>query len=63
MTPHVFVLDRDLRLRYEGAPTPITWIRAQEAAGCAAALDAVLAGRRPGPASTEPVGCSIKWRD
>ena len=25
------------------------------------ALDAVLAGREPDPAETEPVGCSVKW--
>ena len=27
------------------------------------ALDAVIAGENPSPAQTEPVGCSIKWRE
>jgi hypothetical protein len=32
-----------------------------EGAWLRAALDAVLAGSEPDPASTDPVGCSIKW--
>jgi hypothetical protein len=62
VTPHVFVLDGELELRYEGAPDAdhqrpdlaASWLRE--------ALDAVLAGEEPARASTEPVGCSIKWR-
>ena len=34
----------------------------QNAAWLRGALDAVLAGRDPEPAETEPVGCSIKWK-
>jgi hypothetical protein len=62
VTPHVFVLDGDLRLRYEGAPDGDYRDPSEGASWLRAALDAVLAGDDP-PASTEAVGCSIKWRD
>lgn len=62
-TPDVFVFDADLRLRYRGAPDADHQDPSQEAAWLRAALDAVLAGSEPDPAETEPVGCSIKWRD
>ena len=61
-TPHLFVLDSDLKLRYEGAPDADHQDPAQNAAWLRAALDALLAGEAPEPAETDPVGCSIKWR-
>jgi hypothetical protein len=61
-TPDLFVLDSELRLRYRGAPDADHDDPAQNAAWLRAALDAVLAGRSPEPAETEPVGCSIKWK-
>ena len=61
-TPDVFVIDADGRLRYRGAPDSDHGDEAQGAAWLRAALDAVLAGRDPDPAETEPVGCSIKWK-
>ena len=63
VTPHVFVLDMDLRLRYEGAPDSDYEDPAQDAAWLRNALDALLTGGKPEIASTEPVGCSIKWRE
>lgn len=62
VTPDVFVLDADRRLRYRGAPDSdyddpgagARWLRD--------ALDAVLAGDEPARAETKPVGCSIKWK-
>ena len=42
--------------------TPTTWTRRSEAAWLRAALDAILAGDEPSRRSTDPVGCSIKWR-
>jgi peroxiredoxin len=62
VTPDVFVLDADRRLRYRGAPDSdyddpdagARWLRD--------ALDAVLAGGEPPRAETKPVGCSIKWK-
>jgi peroxiredoxin len=61
-TPDVFVLDSSLRLRYRGAPDADYEDLAQNAAWLRQALDAVIEGRDPDPAETEPVGCTIKWR-
>jgi hypothetical protein len=47
-----------LRLRYRGAPDSdrqgTAWLRE--------ALDAVLSGEDPARPETDPVGCSIKWK-
>jgi Redoxin len=61
-TPDVFVFDSELRLRYRGAPDSDYEDEGQNAAWLRDALDAVLAGREPEPAETEPVGCTIKWK-
>jgi Redoxin len=61
-TPHLFVLDSELRLRYEGAPDADHRDPPLNAAWLREALDAVLAGDDPPQQRTEPVGCSIKWR-
>lgn len=61
VTPHLFVLDSELRPRWQGAPDDDYEDPGRRAAWLREALDAVLAGA-PAPASTEPVGCSIKWR-
>jgi peroxiredoxin len=60
-TPHVFVLDRDLRIRYEGAPDADHQQPSLRALWVREALDAILDDGEP-PSSTEPVGCSIKWK-
>src|SRR4051812_38945521 len=44
VTPHVFVLDREQRLVYRGAPDPDHRDAAQNAAWLRAALDSALAG-------------------
>jgi peroxiredoxin len=62
VTPHVYVLDADLRIRYEGAPDADHMDPPLQAAWLRGALDAVLAGEEPDPAATDPVGCSIKWK-
>ena len=61
-TPHLFVLDRDLRLRYHGAPDADYEAPAHGAAWAREALDAVLEGREPERAVTPAVGCGVKWR-
>ena len=61
-TPHLFVLDSDLRLRYRGAPDADYEDPAQGAAWAREALDAVLDGREPERAETPAVGCTVKWR-
>jgi hypothetical protein len=62
-TPHLFVLDSELRLRYQGAPDADHRDPSLNAAWLREALDAVLAGSEPPRQRTEPVGCSIKWRE
>jgi hypothetical protein len=61
-TPDVFVFDRDLVLRYRGAPDADYDDPSQGAAWLRSALDDVLAGREPARAETDPVGCTIKWK-
>jgi peroxiredoxin len=61
-TPHLFVLDADLRLRYSGAPDADYEDPAQDAAWAREALDAVLDGREPERPETPAVGCGVKWR-
>ena len=62
VTPHVFVLDGDHRLRYRGAPDGDHQDPSQNAQWLRDALDAVLDGATPDPADTRPRGCSVKWR-
>jgi peroxiredoxin len=67
VTPEVFLLDDDAKLRYHGAignsRNPTT--KAAEANGdeLVAALEAVLAGRDPALAETKMFGCTIKRVD
>lgn len=60
-TPEVYVIDREGRVRYRGAPDADYDDPSQGAAWLRGALDAVLAGREPDPAATDAVGCSVKW--
>jgi peroxiredoxin len=62
VTPHVFVLDAEHRLRYRGAPDGDHQDPAQNARWLRDALDAVLDGAEPDPADTRARGCSVKWR-
>ena len=55
------MIDAEGVLRYRGAPDRDYEDPAAGAAWLRGALDAVLAGRQPDPAETEPVGCSVKW--
>jgi peroxiredoxin len=61
-TPDLFVLDAEGVLRYRGAPDADHRDESLRAAWLREALDAVLAGEQPARAETEPVGCSVKWR-
>jgi peroxiredoxin len=62
VTPDVFVLDAEGRLRYRGAPDADYGKPEQRAEWLREALDAVLAGAIVGRPETKPVGCSIKWK-
>jgi hypothetical protein len=58
----VFVLDADGRLRYRGAPDPDHQDPSLNAGWLREALDAVLADEEVARPETDPVGCSVKWR-
>jgi peroxiredoxin len=62
-TPQIFLLNQQGQLCYVGAIDD----SAQDAAAVKqqylrGAIDQVLGGQIVSPASTEPVGCSVKWR-
>jgi len=62
-TPHVFVFDRDRRLRYEGRVDNsyrVELVKTQDARN---AIDAVLAGKPVAVAHTGVFGCSTKWKE
>jgi peroxiredoxin len=61
-TPDVFVFDSGGALRYRGAPDADHMDDTQNAGWLRSALDAVLDGRDVSEAETEPVGCSVKWK-
>lgn len=62
-TPHVFVFDRDRKLRYTGRldnrenPAEVTQQETRDA------IEALLAGRVPKATRTRTFGCSLKWAD
>jgi peroxiredoxin len=62
VTPHVYVLDAEHRLRYQGAPDPDYQEPAHNASWLREAIDAVLAGEEVARPQTDPVGCSVKWK-
>ena len=62
-TPDVFVFDSDGKLAYRGAPDADYEDPSQNASWLREALDDVLAGSAPRRPETEPVGCTIKWRE
>ena len=62
VTPDVFVLDAESRLRYRGAPDANYDKPEDRAEWLRDALDAVLAGAIVERPETKPVGCSIKWK-
>ncbi|MFN8543802.1 MAG: thioredoxin family protein [Candidatus Binatia bacterium] len=62
-TPDVYVFDRDRKLAYHGRIDD-NWKEPQKVTRreLAAALDALLAGKRPVAEQIPSMGCSIKWR-
>jgi peroxiredoxin len=62
VTPDVFVIDAEGKLRYRGAPDSDYAEPSQNGAWLRGALDALLEGSDPDPPETTPVGCTIKWR-
>lgn len=66
-TPHMFVIDKDGKLAYQGAIDSIKGFDAADIAKAdnyvLKALAALKAGKQPNPASTESYGCSVKYAD
>lgn len=63
-TPHVFVFDGNLKLRYNGRMDngrrrvgPVEKNEARDA------IEAILAGKEPSVTKTRPAGCSTKWKE
>ena len=61
-TPDVFVVDSGGALRYRGAPDADHQDDSQNASWLREALDSMLAGEEIARPETDPVGCSVKWR-
>lgn len=59
-TPHVFIIDREGRLAYEGAVDDRTFRQPEATVNYVdAALRALLAGETPQTTQTQPYGCTI----
>lgn len=59
-TPHLFVIDPQGILRYQGAFDDVTFRRREPTQNyLEAAVQALLAGREPHPAETPPYGCTL----
>ena len=63
-TPHFYVFDGKRRLAYTGRmddnPREASLAKTHELRD---ALDAILAGRKPAVALTNPIGCNVKWKN
>lgn len=64
VTPHVFIFDGDLKLRYNGRMDngrrrlgPVEKNEARDA------IEAILSGKKPEVVMTRPVGCTTKWME
>jgi peroxiredoxin len=59
-TPHLFVVDQDGILRYQGALDNVTFRKREPSQHYLKdAVESVMAGRQPDPAQTPPYGCAI----
>jgi peroxiredoxin len=62
-TPHVFIFDKDRRLRYEGRIDNSYRIEMVKTHDAQNAIDALLAGKEVAVKHTGVFGCSTKWSD
>lgn len=64
-TPHMYVIDGEGKLRYQGAIDSIRSTRASDIEKAdnyvRAAVEAILAGEEVDPKQTQPYGCSVKY--
>ena len=62
-TPHVFVFDRERRLRYEGRMDNSYRVEQVKSREARDAIDALLAHREAAVQHTGVFGCSTKWKE
>ena len=66
-TPHMFVIDKEGKLVYQGAIDSKATANAADLAGAEnyvkVALDSTMAGKPVANASTKPYGCSVKYKN
>ncbi|MHC4118972.1 MAG: redoxin domain-containing protein [Planctomycetota bacterium] len=62
-TPHVFVFDRQRKLRYEGGIDDAEKPGLVKSHDARNAIEALLKGRKVPAERTRTIGCSIKWSD
>ena len=62
-TPHVFIFDRERKLRYTGRVADAENIKEIKSPDTRAALDALLEGKPVPKEKTKAFGCSIKWAE
>lgn len=60
-TPHAFVFDSSRKLKYEGRIDAHEKSDSGKGEDLRNAIDAVLEGKTPNPATTKVFGCSMKW--
>lgn len=60
-TPHAFVFDASRKLQYEGHIDQYEKPGTANGEDLRNAIDAVLADKKPDPATTKVFGCSMKW--
>jgi peroxiredoxin len=62
-TPHIFIFDKDRRLRYEGRIDDSYQIERVKMHEAADAIEALLAGKPVAVTHTGAFGCSTKWQE
>ena len=62
-TPHVFVFDRERKLRYEGRMDNSYRVEQVKSREARDAVEALLANRQPAVQHTGVFGCSTKWKE
>jgi peroxiredoxin len=62
-TPHVFIFDKDRKLRFEGRIDDSERESTATKHETRDALEALLVGKQPAVATTKVFGCSVKWAD
>jgi peroxiredoxin len=62
-TPHVFVFDRERKLRYEGRMDNSYRVEQVKSREARDAIEALLANRQPAVQHTGVFGCSTKWKE